>query len=165
MSARTVIGIDPGPVPGLVLLRFEPGVVLLQAGAMQSTHQLLPEILEGLLTTQLDDDALVQIERFVVGPRAARSSTPTAGEQTRQVVWAVQQVARRCDVELVARNAVAVKLWATDQRLTAAGLTQMTKGMRHARDAARHALFAAVDQAEAPDPLSRSGADFYERTT
>jgi hypothetical protein len=52
-----------------------------------------------------------------------------------------------------------VKPWATDTRLAAAGLMEPTTGMRHARDAARHALFAAVKTYGLPDPLSaRAGA-------
>jgi hypothetical protein len=47
-----------------------------------------------------------------------------------------------------------VKPWATDERLAAAGLLDPTKGMRHARDAARHALFCAVRDFGLPDPLS-----------
>jgi hypothetical protein len=48
-----------------------------------------------------------------------------------------------------------VKPWATDERLEAAGLLDLTKGMRHARDAARHALFTAVKDGGVPDPLSK----------
>jgi hypothetical protein len=52
-----------------------------------------------------------------------------------------------------------VKPWAVDKRLHAAGLLDMTAGMRHARDAARHALFCAVKDYGLPDPLSsKAGA-------
>jgi hypothetical protein len=54
-----------------------------------------------------------------------------------------------------ARSAADVKPWATDTRLQAAGLLDLTKGMRHARDAARHALFCAVCDFGLTDPLSR----------
>jgi hypothetical protein len=53
------------------------------------------------------------------------------------------------------RPAAHVKPWATDERLEAAGLLEATKGMRHARDAARHALFAACKDGGIPDPLSK----------
>ena len=39
--------------------------------------------------------------------------------------------------------------------MAAAGLLEPTKQLRHARDAARHALFAAVADCGIPDPLSR----------
>jgi hypothetical protein len=53
------------------------------------------------------------------------------------------------------RAAALVKPWATDKRLHAAGLLDATKGMQHARDASRQALYAAVHMGVTPDPLSR----------
>jgi hypothetical protein len=53
------------------------------------------------------------------------------------------------------RAAALVKPWATDRRLTAAGLLDPTAGMGHARDAARHALYAAVHLQLTTDPLSK----------
>jgi hypothetical protein len=50
-----------------------------------------------------------------------------------------------------------VKPWATDKRLTAAGLLAMTAKMADARDACRHALYTAVHDAGIPDPLSAAG--------
>jgi hypothetical protein len=54
----------------------------------------------------------------------------------------------------VTRTAALVKPWATDKRLVAAGLLDITRGLPHARDGARHALFSAHHDSGAPDPLS-----------
>jgi len=50
-----------------------------------------------------------------------------------------------------------VKPWAIPARLVKAGLIKPTEGMRHARDAARHALYAAVHERITADPLSKRG--------
>jgi hypothetical protein len=149
-----VIGIDPGPVPGIVrllLLRTDT-TALLDAQALQVTRGVLPEALSGLSRRS---HHAVALERFVVGRRAGRSTTPEAGIATRNMIGEVVAWARdRCPVHL--RSASEVKPWATDARLEAAGLLELTKGMRHARDAARHALFCAVRDYGLPDPLSSS---------
>jgi hypothetical protein len=106
---------------------------------------------------------VVAIEKFVVRRRAAASSTAAAGATTRDLVGQLEATAldvrrRTAEVRVVLRSAAEVKPWATDTRLEAAGLLSACTGMRHARDAARHALFAAVKDAGAPDPLSRKAS-------
>lgn len=147
-----VIGVDPGPVPGIVrlLLLQTDQTTLLDAQAVQVTPGVLPDALDALSGRMRQSIAL---ERFVVGRRAARSATPSAGAHTRDMVVTVTGWARgRYPLHL--RSAADVKPWATDARLDAAGLLDLTKGMRHARDAARHALFCAVKDYGLPDPLS-----------
>lgn len=154
-----IIGIDPGPIAGVVrlgLLRPETGTTLTEVQALQGTPGLLTDLLNML--TQLGLSAIAY-EQFVVGPRAARSATHAAGARARNMVgaiesWALDVLDR--DLFLHQRPAAMVKPWATDERLDAAGLLEPTKGMRHARDAARHALFCAVRDYGLPDPLSRS---------
>jgi hypothetical protein len=151
-----VVGVDPGPIPGIVVLRVSrhhrigPSIFQCDAG---SVGWLVRELLS---SAQPWDRRILAIERFVVGPRAARSSTPKAGQLTREMVGALSDLAARDGAEFVDRPAGAVKPWATDKRLTAAGLLDLTKGMPHARDAARHALYAAVHAGLLPDPLSRN---------
>jgi hypothetical protein len=53
-------------------------------------------------------------------------------------------------------QAAAVKPWVTDRRLEAAGLLALTSRMHHARDAARHALFALAKAEVFAHPLSRA---------
>lgn len=161
-----VIGVDPGPVPGIVRLWLEYGrgpTRLLEAEAMQVTPRLVLPVLDMLLHGN-DGPAAVAVERFVVGRRAARSSTPAAGTITRSMVGVITDWAGRNELGkwrryLIQRSAADVKPWAVDKRLHAAGLLDLTAGMRHARDAARHALFCAVKDYGLPDPLStRAGA-------
>ena len=144
-----VLGIDPGPVPGIVLLSYAEHR-LVKAEAVQCSASLAPAIIAELLTLN-NTDTLVQTEQFVIGRRAARSSTASAGAETREVIGEI----RARWPFTVLRTAGQVKPWATDLRLEAAGLLEATKGMRHAKDAARHALFCAVHDAGVPDPLSR----------
>lgn len=152
-----VIGIDPGPIPGIVrlhLLREVERTRLIGAEALQVTPGVLVPTLDALSDGIV---ARLALERYVVGRRAGRSSTPAAGAATRDMVGAVTAWAAERRVPLVARSAADVKPWAVDKRLLAAGLLDATAGMRHARDAGRHALFAAVRDCGLPDPLSLRG--------
>lgn len=156
-----VIGIDPGPVPGVVRLHLNNGIPssLVDVQVLQVTPGVLIDVLEALTQSDL---AAIALERFVVGRRAARSSTPSAGAATRSMVGEVEGWFRNVngrDLIMHTRSAADVKPWATDERLDAAGLLDLTKGMRHARDAGRHALYCAVRDYGLPDPLSRRGRD------
>lgn len=149
------IGVDPGPIPGIVVLTpWDNGE--LAADVIQCSQGIASTLIDNLLREyhEHDQDALVAVERFVVGRGSMRAAG--AGEQTRDLIGQIQRVVSfRSTSAFVKRSASAVKPWATDLRLDAAGLLEATKGMRHARDAARHALFAAVRDGGLPDPLSR----------
>jgi hypothetical protein len=156
-----VIGIDPGPTPGLVLLRYTDHW-LERSEAVQCSHGALLTVLQAFLMEDSHPDltALVQVERFVV--RRGSGKSGQAGALTRDLIGAVERevgyfsrAAFGGGVAVTQQNAGRVKGWATDQRLAAVGLYEMTKGMQHARDAARHALFAAVHDGKIPDPLSK----------
>lgn len=151
-ETRTVIGVDPGPTPGVVLLSLTgaaAGVRIIGREVVQCSAGALSAVLEALGAA----DALVAVERYVVGARSGRSATAGAGETTRDQVGALIGA-----YPVVLRNAGQVKPWATDARLEAAGLLDLCKGMRHTRDAARHALFTACKDAGLPDPLSTRSA-------
>lgn len=156
-----VIGVDPGPIPGIVRLQLDGchgPIELVDAQALQVSPELIEPVLDMLAQ---DDRTAIAVERFVVGRRAGRSATAAAGGTTRDMVGVVTAWAGRAGVRYVHTRAAAdVKPWATDRRLHAAGLLEpLTTGMRHARDAARHALFCAVRDYGLPDPLSaRAGA-------
>jgi hypothetical protein len=153
-----VIGLDPGPIPGVVCLQLadQQPTHLVTVGALQVTPGLLIDVLDMLAGHA---ETTLALERFVVGPRAARSSTPAAGALTRDMIYEVGVWAGEHADYCWRRSAAEVKPWATDARLDAAGLLSATTGMRHARDAARHALFSAVKDWGLPDPLSaRAGA-------
>lgn len=157
-----IIGIDPGPITGIVRIALEvnrpgspaaDGAWLRNVEALQVSAGALVDVLEGLHAWTAFD--VMALERFVVGNRSARSSTPGAGEATRNAVALVTDWARQHRIDRYERSAANVKPWATDERLTAAGITDQVKGMRHARDAGRHALYCAVRDFGLPDPLSR----------
>ena len=158
-----VIGIDPGPTPGFVGLDIEVpkgeqhGYLVGPPLIVQCSASFAAVALEGLLTVVDYDRVLVQIEAFVQGnrTRSARGAGKTTGNMVRDLrgVWLTFDI----EGQWVERSAAAVKPWATDARLDAAGLTEATKGMVHARDAARHAAFRACHAGLLPDPLSTAG--------
>ena len=152
----TVIGVDVGPIPGIVVLGFKDHR-LIGPGVVQTSANLAPEIVSWMLdhTTRFRGGKIVvQAEKFVVGHRSARSSSAGAGQITRDLIGELRRVtAGQCP--FVQHSAAMVKPWATDARLEAAGLLDATKGMRHARDGARHALYAACKYGGIPDPLGK----------
>lgn len=151
MSAIRVIGIDPGPTPGLVRLLFVDGVLITVDVVQCSSSMLMPIALSLLQGDRIE--TYLQVERFVIGRASMRSGSP--GAVTRDQVGRLLEVAASIGgVYHVQRPATEVKAWATDKRLSAAALIAPTKGMTHARDAARHALFCAVADGKIRDPLS-----------
>lgn len=167
------IGVDPGPQPGIVALRWSEGW-LTGAEAVQCSHGIAPSVVTWLLIEDSHPDlrAVVQTERFVVGRGSGKAGR--AGAVTRDLVGAVErEVAFHArsvsghDAVVVQENASRVKHWATDTRLKAVHvprshgqtLLSLTVGMRHGRDGARHALFAAVLHGGVPDPLSKAYSD------
>lgn len=154
-----VIGIDPGPTPGIVALHDStiparrPAASVIQCdhdSAILFVRAILSTVDTGMAGCRLP---ILAVEQFVVGPRAACSRTPSAGAVTRNLIAALRQEFAAA-VHLRQRPAAAVKPWASDVRLAAAGLLDATRGMTHARDAARHALYAAVRDQLMYDPLS-----------
>jgi hypothetical protein len=148
-----IVGVDPGPTTGIAALytaRFQP------ARIVQCDARTAPLILAGLMHQWAPETAriVLAIEKFVVRQRAGRSSSAGAGQVTRDLVGELTAMAGQFGAVLVRRAAAEVKPWALDERLAAAELLAPTKGMPHARDAARHTLFAAVRDCGMPDPLS-----------
>jgi hypothetical protein len=151
MSGPYVIGVDPGRTSGIARLDLTTWHVDL----VQATPSVVLPIVRAL-AADVGAVAVLAVERFVVGPRAARSTAASAGRVTRDVIAALTAEGARLAGRVVLRSAGQVKPWATDARLAAAGLITATKGMPHARDAARHAVYAAVRDCGQPDPLSPS---------
>jgi hypothetical protein len=161
-----VIGIDPGPIPGFVVLDLARDAMP-AVEVVQCSHRAAPTVLAGLLTFAPDVPVHVQIETFVVGRASMRSGQH--GAVTRDLVGRLREVWEGHDSTIrgrrgghwFQRSAAQVKPWATDRRLQAAvcagdtSLWLATAGMRHARDGARHALYCAVHDAGVSDPLSK----------
>lgn len=149
---RTYIGVDPGPQPGMARLVYCAGV-LMRVDVAQCSPGAVSAVIAALLA-QLPGPAVVQVESLVTGSRTGRVRNQGDLGATRQVISAVTGTLREHNVPAVTNaRAVDAKRWATDERLAAAGLLEPTKGMRHARDAARHALYLAC-KSGMPDPLS-----------
>ena len=162
----SVIGVDPGPIPGVVLLELEPmtdglSCWLRETYAFQCSANAAPDLVRSLLLES--NAALGEVETYAVGGKSGRLASARESALTRDMVGAIEQLVRdhhRGEISgqtgsFVQRAAGQVKPWATDIRLAKAGLLEPTKGMRHARDAARHALYAAVHDGNLPDPLSK----------
>jgi hypothetical protein len=148
-----VYGVDPGVTTGVANVLLYRGRVL-----FSSVYQAAGENLDiGEFLFQdydrlpRDCTALVSMERFVDGKGAG----PDA-DVTRRVIEDVTRWSKDRDVELVDRPAHAIKRWAgADERIEKIGATRYIKGMPHARDALKHALFLGVQRGLLIDPLSK----------
>lgn len=152
-----IIGVDPGLTTGVLAMLVQGRKVSDPIAVQIHGHEGVVPFVRALLERAARDERqpLIAVESFVIGNRAARSSSAAAGKVTRDLIGALQELyAAGCEV--VTRPAAAVKPWATDRRLEAAGLLEACVGMGHARDAARHALFAAVKAGLLADPLTRA---------
>lgn len=160
MSGLVIVGVDPGPVPGVATLYYDSHGKLRQATVLQCDPQSLINLVQGQLKLSWDAAIglrrLLAVERFVIGARASRVSSPAAAARVRDQVGALTHMATEFDLSISVRSASEVKPWATEKRLVNAGFN-LPKGMPHAADAARHCLFAAVKDGGVPDPLSSKG--------
>lgn len=152
-----IVGIDPGPLVGVCLLRLPSPAG--RAGAYTAQiAQCTPNALWALIAAWQEAYTVDAVagERFVIGPRASRVNAPQATAEALKILGQLH-IAVPVTVRRILRSASEVKQWATDARLTKAGLWT-GKGMGHAHDAVRHALFAAVKDYGAPDPFSRKAS-------
>ena len=163
MTRLRVIGIDPGPKPGLVCIDFGistswwPAV---QPRAVQCDPQSALDVFAMWLGEPGERTVLVGCESFVRSSRAGRLKHAAAASKTEQMIEAFHTmfgawISINNTMRWTTNNAARVKAWAKHERLDAAGLLEVTNGMTHARDGARHAMFVAVHYGGAPDPLSR----------
>lgn len=167
MSVNYILGVDPGPMVGIVGFLVPDGstgaCVIGAPDVVQCSDHVILSVLGSLVDRCVSHSrtpvtVYVALEKFVVGPRATGVNAPQASAKTREAIALIREWAAS-RATFVERRAIDVKPWTTDARLHAAGLFDPTKGMRHARDGARHALFCAVSDAGLPDPFSRRGAD------
>ena len=154
----TVIGVDPGVTTGIAVFEYDkdlgerPTTAMYQADVVGAPWLLEQLVKEHTLNGTVRYHAVViAVESYVAG----RHGKGAEGTVTREFVALCDLLASRYGAKLFRRPAAAVKPWATDARLHRLGLLSATEGMRHARDAARHALFCAVHDFGVPDPLSR----------
>lgn len=139
-----IIGVDPGPTTGICVLRTDSDPVLIQVN-----HGYTIGVLQDMVDTHKPTD-FIAVESWAFGRGRGREAKITQDLISDiQLLWGPLLVRQR--------TANAVKAWATDKRLYAVSseFKRDATGMRHARDAGRHALFCAVHDAGMPDPLSR----------
>lgn len=152
-----IVGVDPGLTTGIAALRYGPDQRRCAdpiAVQIHGSEGVVP-LVQALIARATVGEHVLAVEQFVIGGRAARSSSAHAGRVTRALIAELSELADSYSANLFTRAAALVKPWATDHRLEVAGLLDPTKGMQHARDAARHALYAAVHMGIAADPLSK----------
>lgn len=138
-----IIGIDPGPVTGVCLLRL-PDPAGREGKWNADFAQCTPEALWVLLAGWIESFPVraVAHESFVVGHRASRVNDPAASKAARDVEGGLR-LAVPPEVRRFSRRATDIKPWATDARLKSVGLLVGGRSLVHARDAAKHALYSA----------------------
>jgi hypothetical protein len=149
-----VLGVDPGPLAGVVGLRYSSQTRQQSAAPVVvqvSANALLP-VLRALMPAGCQ--VVLAYEMYVVSARSARASNPTANALTRSVCGQLSTLGSD-HVFVMQRSMGQISEWASDARLTALGVFELTKQMRHARSAARHAAYSAKVDLQMPDPLSR----------
>lgn len=149
----TILGIDPGGMTGLALVQWHPDYpdTLGFTVIPWEVRGLRPGDLMGIVNRAASDarrQLLVACEDFVLRGLNGRR-THTGPKATLDLIGAVRTVS----FPHVLRPAAAVKPWASDKRLAAAFGPGAFRGLPHAADAARHALYAGVRDFGWPDPL------------
>lgn len=152
-----IVGVDPGVTTGLTRLTFTSGAKP-EYRLAQTDPDTALELVGYWLDQAIDPDTrtMLAVEKFVVSGRSGRSGTAEAGAITRELIGRLTSLAVGAGVDMACRPAGAVKPWATDTRIAAAGITIPPK-MRDAADAVRHSLFCARHDCGVPDPLSKKG--------
>lgn len=156
----SVIGGDPGATAGLAFLDYVDGRLAGKA-LIQVDADSAVIVLEAMLAQYYSDPERVLpgrrfagIEDFIPGKGAGSRCKP--GNVTRQLQFEIVETLQRWGYYVQIRSAGVVKPWATDTRLTAAGIAGASSFHGKARDtydAARHGLYAARWDAHLPDPL------------
>jgi hypothetical protein len=152
-----IVGIDPGPRPGLCALRFNTAKircatpVILQCYPASAAITMLKSILPRDVKL-----IILSYELWIPSNKAGKLATPSAAIATGKMCARLDALPTEDDRIVVKHHSAAqVKPWATIERMEKAGLELITKGMTHARDGGKQALFCAVHSAGVPDPLSR----------
>lgn len=151
------LGIDPGGTSGAFLGAWALGrhKTPLFTRSWQCDMAATPELLEWILECHGASIGVVGIEAW--DERGRKTAGFSASAMTK-LITELHGIAAAAGHEVRVRPARDVKPWATDRKLEAAGLgpAMFPAAMKHAKDAARHSLFAACKDLGLRDPQSRS---------
>jgi hypothetical protein len=156
------IGVDPGLTTGIALLDTEERTATLVQSSPDAVFTIVNALIERCGDAGNESVSALAIERFVSGPRSGKLATPKGARQTRTLIEQLTMLVGTYGIRTYLRSAAEVKPWATDARVRK--LTDH-RGMPHALDALRHALFCAVKDFRAPDPLARGGGTSRDRSS
>lgn len=150
---HVVIGVDPGAAwTGITTLYAQGYWLAAGRGEEVIAENAFTAIHDAIMTESRIEETVVHValERF--RPRYGVTRRP--GIVTTELIGRiVGELAPMVDV-MARRDPVSVKAWASDKRLAAAGILARLRGMPHAQDAARHALYHAFHRGLLPDPLT-----------
>lgn len=135
-----VVGIDPGPEPGVVVLWCSGGYVV-RVDTYTDPWAALQAVQAATASPEPRNRPWVAVERFVVG-RGTIRKTRAASMETIAQAERLRADAHQLTPHVQFLPAAAVKPVVTDAKLAAYGVTGLPS--RHHRDAARHALFMAL---------------------
>lgn len=135
-----VVGIDPGPEPGVVVLWCSGGAVA-SVETFADPWEALQYAQQATASPEHHNRPWVAVERFVVG-RGTIRKTRAASMETIAQAERVRADAKRVTPHVQFLPAAAVKPVVTDAKLAGYGVTGLPT--RHHRDAARHAVYMAL---------------------
>lgn len=156
-----VVGIDPGPRPGVFALRYSPPEEhdVRRRTAAPVLFECNADAMILLLRAILPSDVrliIISYEIYVVGNRSSKVKASGDNATTVRMCGQIQGLNYADSRIAIKRHPAAqVMPWASLERLERAGIEGLTKGMPHVRSAAKHALYAAVHDAGVIDPLSK----------
>lgn len=162
-----IIGVDPGGTTGVCCLDVRHNAVgetyrIVHYDAVQCEPKGMRAVVLEMLEAHPHASAIrLAVEAWVRGHRSIANAHRDVGDMVADAIADARNIQAewaRGRPWLSERPAGVVKPWATDKRLEACGLLARTRGMPHARDAARHALFSACRDVGLPDPLGRKGS-------
>lgn len=149
LEVTRIVGVDPGPEPGVYLLTVVDGGIVASGEISLSADSLL----EGLRA--IAGVPYWAVERYTIRPNTGRMAGQAV--QTRTVAQA--EAVRDTVTYLPGTRVVQfigpsqVKPWATDARLKEFGIKASS---RHHRDAARHALYMGVTLGKVAWPVEQT---------
>jgi hypothetical protein len=153
------IGVDPGPTTGLCFLDYVGGAIVGRTSIQVDGESGLLTLEAMMRAYYADPEVVVKryagIEKFETAQGAGTKGD--AADYTRQGVMKFAELLQMWGYHTKIRKKVEIwnkkdGNWASDKKLEAAGILRPPE-MRHANDAGRHCLYAAVHDAFRPNPL------------